>query len=84
MITEMAERGVSLFCLRISSATDTMYKLDLPFHQKIVKEELPYTIGGGIGISRILMLLLEMKHISLVQASSWDSKTIKDFKDYML
>ena len=64
--------------------TDTMYKLDLPFHQKIVKEELPYTIGGGIGISRILMLLLEKKHISLVQASSWDSKTIKDFKDYML
>ncbi len=64
--------------------TDTMYKLDLPFHQKIVKEELPYTIGGGIGISRILMLILEKKHISLVQASSWDSKTIKEFKDIML
>ena len=37
-----------------------MYKLSLPYHQKIVKKELPYTIGGGIGQSRLLMLILEI------------------------
>ena len=38
-------------------------------------------IGGGIGISRILMLILEKKHIVEVQASSWSSKTLKELKD---
>ena len=56
-------------------------KVKLPYQQKIIKKELPYTIGGGIGISRILMLLLEKSHIVEVQASSWSKKTIEDLKD---
>lgn len=59
---------------------DAMDRLELPYHQKIIKSELPYTIGGGIGYSRILMLLLEKLHISEVQASSWEDKTIKELK----
>lgn len=55
--------------------SDCMEKEQLPFHQKILKKELPYTIGGGIGQSRLLMLLLEKEHIAEVQASSWDKKT---------
>lgn len=60
---------------------DVMDRLELPYHKKIVKCELPYTIGGGIGFSRILMLLLEKTHISEVQASSWEEKTYDQLKD---
>lgn len=60
--------------------TDSLERLDLPFHKKIISKELPYTIGGGIGQSRVLMLLLGKKHIAEVQASSWDKKTTKSLK----
>ncbi len=58
-----------------------MDRLELPYHQKIQKCELPYTIGGGIGQSRIFLLLLEKSHIAEVQASSWEEKTLKQLKD---
>ena len=61
--------------------SDSLDKLELPYHQKIIKSELPYTIGGGIGISRVLMFLLEKSHIAEIQASSWPTKTIKELKD---
>ena len=61
--------------------SDCLDRLKLPYHQKIVKCELPYTIGGGIGESRILMLLLEKTHIAEIQASSWETKIIKELKD---
>lgn len=56
-------------------------RLELPYHQKIIKKELPYTIGGGIGVSRILLILLEKHHIAEVHASSWDDKTIKELEE---
>jgi aspartate--ammonia ligase len=61
--------------------SDCLDRLELPYHQKISKCKLPYTIGGGIGQSRILMLLLEKSHIALVQASSWEIKTLKELKN---
>ena len=61
--------------------SDCLDRLELPYHQKIKKSELPYTIGGGIGQSRVLMLLLEKSHIVEVQASSWEEKTLKELKD---
>jgi len=60
--------------------SDTIDRLSLPYHQKIVKGELPYTIGGGIGQSRLFMFLLEKSHIVEVQASSWEDKTEKELK----
>ncbi len=60
--------------------SDCLDRLELPYHQKIQKCELPYTIGGGIGQSRILMLLLEKSHIAEIQASSWETKTLKELK----
>jgi len=62
--------------------TDSMDKLALPYHQKIVKKELPYTIGGGIGQSRICMLLLEKTHIVEIQQSSWEDKTEKELEGF--
>ena len=44
---------------------------DLPFQKAIINEELPYTIGGGIGQSRICMFFLKKAHIGEVQASIW-------------
>lgn len=61
--------------------SDCLDRLRLPYHQKIQKCELPYTIGGGIGQSRILMLLLEKSHIVEIQAPSWETKTLKELKD---
>ena len=60
--------------------SDTMERLSLPYHQKIIKKELPYTIGGGIGQSRLLMLLLEKTHIAEVQQSSWQDKIEKELE----
>ena len=47
----------------------------LPFHRALLKGELPYTIGGGIGQSRMCMLLLGKAHIGEVQSSYWDAAT---------
>lgn len=60
--------------------SDTMDRKSLPYHQEILHKELPYTIGGGIGVSRLLMLLLEKEHIAMIQASSWCDKDIKSLE----
>ena len=46
-------------------------RLQLPYHKGIVNQDLPYTIGGGIGQSRLCMLLLKKAHIGEVQCSIW-------------
>ena len=50
---------------------------DLLFHQMLLAGELPYTIGGGIGQSRLCMLLLAKAHVGEVQASLWDPETVE-------
>ena len=64
--------------------SDALDRIELPYHKKIVQKELPYTIGGGIGQSRILMLLLEKSHIAEVQASSWEEKTLQELQDLQI
>ena len=49
---------------------------ELPFHKMLLRGELPLTIGGGIGQSRLCMLLLGKAHIGEVQASVWDEATM--------
>ena len=44
---------------------------ELPYHKMLLNGELPYTIGGGIGQSRLCMLLLDRAHVGEVQASIW-------------
>ncbi len=56
-------------------------RLVYPYHQSLIHKELPYTIGGGIGQSRICLLLLNRVHIGEVQASIWDEKTEKFAKE---
>lgn len=54
---------------------------DLAFHKMLLAGELPLTIGGGIGQSRLSMFLLGKAHIGEAQASIWDSETISVCKD---
>ena len=46
----------------------------LPFHRKLLENQLPLTMGGGIGQSRICMALLQKAHIGEVQASVWSDE----------
>lgn len=52
-------------------------KRDLPFHKMLLNGELPLTIGGGIGQSRICLILLNKAHIGEVQVSLWSDKMRK-------
>ena len=60
--------------LRLSGCDD---RRELPYHKMLLNGELPLTIGGGIGQSRLSMLLLGKAHIGEVQASIWDEDTVK-------
>ncbi|MCR4634221.1 MAG: aspartate--ammonia ligase [Erysipelotrichaceae bacterium] len=57
------------------------YKLQYKYHQMILNKELPYTIGGGIGESRLCMLLMNKAHIGEVQSSIWDDETLNYCKE---
>ncbi len=50
---------------------------NLPFHKMLLNGELPLTIGGGIGQSRLCMLMMGCAHIGEVQSSIWDSETVR-------
>ena len=58
--------------LRLAGCDD---RRTLPFHKALLAGELPLTIGGGIGQSRVSMLLLEKAHVGEVQVSVWDEAT---------
>lgn len=51
-------------------------RANLPYHKMLLAGELPYTIGGGIGQSRLCMLLLNRAHVGEVQASIWPQEMI--------
>ena len=57
------------------------HRRELPFHKALLAGELPLTIGGGIGQSRVSMYLLGKAHIGEVQASIWDPRTIEACKE---
>ena len=59
--------------LRLSGCDE---RRKLPYHKALLNGELPLTIGGGIGQSRLSMLLLGKAHIGEVQASIWDDETM--------
>ena len=56
-------------------------RAELPFHRMLLAGELPFTMGGGIGQSRMCMLLLAKEHIGEVQSSLWDAETRRVCRD---
>jgi len=64
--------------LNFAGARDRM---DLPFHRAVMEDRLPLTIGGGIGQSRLCMLLLRKAHIGEVQCSVWPEGVPESLKE---
>ena len=54
------------------------HRRTLPFHQMLLQDQLPLTIGGGIGQSRLSMLMMGCAHIGEVQSSIWDAQTVRE------
>ena len=61
--------------LKAAGCTD---RAELPFQKAILNDELPFTIGGGIGQSRICMFFLRKAHIGEVQCSLWPEETVRE------
>ena len=59
--------------LTVSGCDD---RRNLPFHKMLLNNELPLTIGGGVGQSRLCMLMMNCAHIGEVQSSVWDHDTV--------
>ena len=60
------------------AAADAEDRMRFPYHQAIANGELPLTIGGGIGQSRLCMLMLEKAHIGEVQVSIWSPELVEE------
>ena len=58
-------------------AKGELSKLDNPYCKAILNDELPLTIGGGIGQSRLCMYYLQKEHIGEVQSSYWDETNLE-------
>lgn len=57
-------------------------RAQLPFQKAIIEEKLPYTIGGGIGQSRICMFFLRKAHIGEVQCSLWPEEIMAEAESH--
>jgi aspartate--ammonia ligase len=62
--------------LRQLALTGTLDRKELLFHRRLLQGELPLSIGGGIGQSRLCMLYLRKAHIGEIQASIWPDEMI--------
>lgn len=67
--------------LRQLEIAGCMERAELPFHQAVINEQVPYTIGGGIGQSRICMFFLRKAHIGEVQCSLWPEETRREAQE---
>ncbi len=71
-------KEVMLYQLEKKNAMD---RVNLPFHKALLSDELPLTIGGGIGQSRLCMVLLHKAHIGEVQNSIWPDELVEECKE---
>lgn len=77
-LSSMGIRVDEISLVRQIKAAGCMDRLDLPFHQDLLMHNLPYTIGGGIGQSRLCMFFLKKVHIGEVQSSAWPEQMIRE------
>lgn len=64
--------------LRQLEMTGLQARRDLYFHRRLIAGELPESIGGGIGQSRLCMVLLHKAHVGEIQASVWPQDMIDE------
>ena len=67
--------------LKIAGCED---RRELPFHRDMLEKMLPYTVGGGIGQSRICMFYLGKAHVGEVQSSIWPEDMAEDCMNYSI
>lgn len=77
-ISSMGIRVDEETLLRQLELSGCLERKDLPFHKALLNGELPYTIGGGLGQSRMCMYFLHKAHIGEVQASLWSEEMIEE------
>jgi len=73
-LSSMGVRVDEVSLLRQLEMKGEMYKKDLYYHGELLAGRLPYTIGGGIGQSRLCMFLLRKAHIGEIQCSIWSDE----------
>ncbi len=81
---EISSMGIRVDEESLLKQVEYQNKLDMlvtPYCQAIIKKKLPYTIGGGIGQSRLCMFFLEKAHIGEIQASLWEDSEIDVLKE---
>lgn len=76
-ISSMGIRVDSMALLSQLEKSGCMERIALPFHKALLNGELPLTMGGGIGQSRICLLLLNKAHIGEVQVGAWPTPMIE-------
>ena len=79
-ISSMGIRVDSASMMAQLSAANKLERAALPFHSALIDGRLPLTIGGGIGQSRLCMLLLGKAHIGEVQCSIWPAEVVEQFR----
>ena len=87
---ETLDRGIEISSMGIRVNAETLDKQlniagcndrrELMFHKMLLENKLPLTVGGGIGQSRLCMLILGASHIGEVQSSIWDEHTVAEFE----
>ena len=80
MALELSSMGIRVdeeTMLRQLEAAGCTERAALPFHSSLLRGELPYSVGGGIGQSRMCMFFLRKAHIGEVQCSSWPRETYR-------
>jgi aspartate--ammonia ligase, AsnA-type len=80
-LSSMGIRVNSEILMQQLTLSNCEYRIDYPFHQRVLNNQLPQSIGGGIGQSRMCMYFLRKAHIGEVQASLWDQETIEVCKE---
>jgi len=83
-ISSMGIRVDSSAMFRQLRAADALDRMERPFHTAILEDKLPLTIGGGIGQSRLCMLLLRKAHLAEVQVSVWPEEVRALFAEHGL
>jgi len=83
---ELSSMGIRVdeAALRLQvSLTDDEDRLKMDWHQELLQGKLPLSIGGGIGQSRMAMLLLRKKHIGEVQSSVWPKEMLEQYQNIL-
>ncbi|KAG5502134.1 hypothetical protein GH5_05081 [Leishmania sp. Ghana 2012 LV757] len=81
-VLELSSMGIRVdkeaLCRQLEM-TGTNDRLQYTWHQSLLNGDLPQTIGGGIGQSRMVMFMLRKKHVGEVQCSVWPSEAMKQY-----